>query len=1121
MSLSLRQWLADRQIALERLLDPSANVAGVAFRIVQDMEVKSLTPFDISPVVDILELPLAESWRLLTPMTRLTVALLRLLSRKKPLKRSEGTWLTFQIAYLNTLHHILTQEIQLGRPWLNRAVLPGGTGQDQDPLEDAKLHNLLKTLRPGKLSDSQAEQALSALGESFLVQQMNQVCLAWLVANGAEAAEAKLMVQRLCHGLAGFLLAVVVDNAPPLAQLQKFVRLGLRSTRTEEERANYPLHELEPVLDIPREHYRSQLLKTASDPLFGELFTLTDIYVPPKASVVDEQGNTPPSPDTDTLVDLQRWADEQLGDLESIAVIEGEWGWGKTSFCQRWARQIAWESYPDWQPVLISLRDTELGQNLEDTLARTFPLGRFRDEDGWLSGEAPPCLLILDGLDELPRSPHKFWYIRAFLDQVIQFHSLQLKSGSPRHKIVLTSRFSTFEGLSKQYRIGSTFPLQAQFKRIRMQPMDRGSLQRWFKNWSRLQSKSISYRYFTLLKEEGLFHRSTRNQANAELVHHPLTLYLLGILHRDGLLDAPLFQLPHPQARYEMYERMTRWLLGEPQGRYQLPEVVKEGMAHASRSTEAIANLLTGDSAQERRQSMQKTALELVQTGRGILHFSSSQGEDSLETQPMTVNLAFSRNSSEGSPLSLLAPSPSTIPDYPLPALFFTVSGQKVAFSHPSLGAYLAANQMAQQLKQLTKKERDRYGWDSFTISSPQAVAEHLYLLLGYGVLSPEIETLLIESLEREEQRNTNNFSFVTLFQRLNQFYHAYCQGCWIDEGVAQLAYQHLQRLNNPLNTLQVDAVVGLNVFVLLSAIARNSSLPFYPCGHPHHPHYFEADRFLLLMSRTMVLSPTCFLQRVRGNLTEIQLPGAYLKRIILPKANLERSNLTIADLTQANLVNANLSYSNLAWANLSGANLSGCNLTKANLEGADFRQANLHGAKLNWANLNNACFYQAQLDPKTEQRVRESGAFLSLDEFYKYSQSLVSKLQLGEVGNSNLYNAEPKLQIEIAEGKPDLPDPWQGFELGHPASSPEAATIADANVSPPTGSEDATLAAPDSLLNIGSEDETLIAGDYPPNAESEDATIPEHSDDESVPTIEDFPEDDSSDNDRTIALDN
>ncbi|NEO27356.1 MAG: hypothetical protein F6K03_10790 [Kamptonema sp. SIO4C4] len=252
MSLSLRQWLADRQITLERLLDPSANVAGVAFRIVQDMEVKSLTPFDISPVVDVFELPLAESWRILTPITQLTVGLLRLLSRKKPLKRAEGTWLTFQIAYLKALHRMLRQEVQLGRPWLNRAVLPGGP--EQDPLQDAKLNNLLKTLRPGKLSDSQAEQALSVLGESFLVQQMNQVCLAWLVANGAEAAEAKLMVQRLCHGLAGYLLAVVVDNAPPLAQLQKFVRLGLRSTRVEEERANYPLHELEPVLDVEREH---------------------------------------------------------------------------------------------------------------------------------------------------------------------------------------------------------------------------------------------------------------------------------------------------------------------------------------------------------------------------------------------------------------------------------------------------------------------------------------------------------------------------------------------------------------------------------------------------------------------------------------------------------------------------------------------------------------------------------------------------------------------------------------------------------------------------------------------------------------------------------------------------
>ncbi|MGK7929687.1 MAG: hypothetical protein AB4290_31335, partial [Spirulina sp.] len=58
MTLSLRQWLADRQIPLNSLLSSGVSVAAVAFRIARDMEVKSLTPFALCSLADVLELPL-------------------------------------------------------------------------------------------------------------------------------------------------------------------------------------------------------------------------------------------------------------------------------------------------------------------------------------------------------------------------------------------------------------------------------------------------------------------------------------------------------------------------------------------------------------------------------------------------------------------------------------------------------------------------------------------------------------------------------------------------------------------------------------------------------------------------------------------------------------------------------------------------------------------------------------------------------------------------------------------------------------------------------------------------------------------------------------------------------
>src|SRR5919202_2714767 len=235
MSLSIRQWLSERHIELAQLGHSSAQIAGIAFRIAQDMEVKSLTVFSISSLTDVLELPLKAASVAAPAISQLTVGVLRILSRKKPLRRNEGTWLTFQVAYLNALQGILEQEAHVGRPWVNRAEVPASQDADQ-PLSDPQLMALLKTLRPGRLSDSQAEQALMLVADSLLVQQMNNLAIAWFVANGAEETEAKLLAQRLSYGLPGYLLAVIAENPLPLAQLQKFVRLGnvssLRDTTT-------------------------------------------------------------------------------------------------------------------------------------------------------------------------------------------------------------------------------------------------------------------------------------------------------------------------------------------------------------------------------------------------------------------------------------------------------------------------------------------------------------------------------------------------------------------------------------------------------------------------------------------------------------------------------------------------------------------------------------------------------------------------------------------------------------------------------------------------------------------------------------------------------------------------
>ncbi|MEM9542982.1 MAG: pentapeptide repeat-containing protein [Cyanobacteria bacterium P01_E01_bin.42] len=1059
MTLSLRQWLSDRQIPLEQLQSSGVSVAAVAFRIARDMEVKSLTPFSLCSLADVLELPLVGSLQTVHPLVRLTVELLHLLQQKKPLKRSEGTWLAFQVAYLNALEALLEQESSAHRPWLQRAQIALGEKIDA-PLSDPTLQGLLKTLRPGKLSESQAEQALATLAESFLVKQMNRVCGAWLLANGAGDREVSFLVHRLTRSLSGHLLTVIAENATYLTQLHTFVGLGRprKIDRPENGRGN--MAEKPRKIDPQREYYRAQLSTHLNKPLLGELFSLPDLYIPLQGIVTRERAfNQEENTREETIVNLETWADNQLEDLETIAVIEGETGSGKTSFCRMWAARLAKEVYPNWLPVIVPLKVARLGSTLWETLDSAFPLGRFQQWDGWLSPDAPPCLLILDGLDKLPQSPRRIWQVRAFLEQLLTFHLRVLHGTEPiRHKIVLATTSTVLDATIRSDRLGNLFPLQSHLRRIRVAPFERDALKQWFKQWSKLQSQAISYRYFRCLKEKGLFHRRPEVFENAKLVHSPLTLFLLGLLHRDDKLAPELFAKEPARARFEMYEKLFRL------------SIAHEQMAIADDRTTKLSIRASGlkfpSAFVSNLHPLEELALSLLQTGNRALSIAEENRDPEADGNP-----------------DVAVPS--------LHPLFFNLnkSLSAITFSHDSLGDYLIASALSKLLRILTQKQRDRYGEETALLESPRAIAEHLYAWLGYGVLSRSIETLIIECLFRDRKKQQRAFYFALLFDRLYLFYQSFCQGRWLDEGLPQQTRERLQTLGNPLNVNQIDAAVGLNVFLLLQAIARRINLPFHPCGKPDYPETFEADRLWRAIVRIEALSPNYFW--MRGNLQGGQLVGAYLSGAVLCEVDLSEADLALADLSRANLTRANLKEANLARATLADANLADCNLSQANLEEADLTGANLKRANLAGANLHKACLFGVELDDLQIRQAKANNAFFSREEFHDYSQTLTSELLAHEMGYPD---SNPGLQIEIAEGQPLLPSEWNEPRAADIAVSPHALTLADPKQKVPyVGNEDDTLTAPEnSLMNIGSEDDTVIAGDYPATASSNDDTIQE-----------------------------
>jgi uncharacterized protein YjbI with pentapeptide repeats len=1003
MNLRIRHWLAERYISISDIRDFSpGQMAGLAFRIVQDMEVKSLIPFDISTLAEVLELPLEAVWLEISVIAKLTESLLRSLSQKKPLKRTEGTWLAFQIAYLQALQQILSQEERLQRPWLYRAMIffgenLRGEGKRERkishplssspllPLQDPYLLSLLKTLSPGKLNDNQAEQALSLIVESLLGQQINNSVIAWLIANGAEQEEARLFSSRLSHAIPGYLLAVIADNALPLAQLQKFVNLGNYLIRNKDT-YNPSLFHTDNKIDLRREHYRAHLIQSLSIPIFMESFALKDIYIPLKGLAADENTQTDTT-ESIKNVDLMTWVQEQLNDTNTITLIESEAGYGKTSFCQILAAQIAQDVYPNWMPILISLREVCYGKSLIETICSALP-----DLFSWIDVENPKCLLILDGLDELPPCRHGKRIPVFFLEQLLEFHSHY------PHKILLTGRPNLLQDFPQE--------LLIKFQRIFIQPLRQDELKQWFQNWAKVQSILVAQNFFTFLKQSGAFNSNCHIPAFAQIVRQPLMLYLLGILHRDGLLDDGILELAikteitgKATLVWEIYYRLNQWLLGYPDAATVSKVLLKSGSAHIHRTPESSDSLLAGRHPQDLFQQMQKMALKLLQSQKYQINLIDNNEIESLPGFYFQVRYWSNKN------------------------VLNTVFNQSqiLTFSHSYLGEYLCATGIITELKKLIYRHEDTYGELKFIVNSSKDIAQHIYNLFGFGIINLEIEELIIEGLRREQ-----NFSFELLIQRLLIFWSSYCRGRWLDEGITHAAWNYYHSLENPMNVEQIDAAVGLNTFLLLSACCREAKISFTPCGEPSYLSQFYPEAFMKLIGKVEVLSANAFSERTNAkSLIGINLEASYLSKMMLAGANLSQANLSNTQLMGANLTETNLQGANLTGANLTGANLRGANLSMANLTGANLTGSIFTGVNLNSINLTNSCLFGATMTDTERENVIESGAIFSLEQFHALKILLLQQsdslsIYFPENTDATWLHSNP--QIESVEGEAITP---------------------------------------------------------------------------------------------------
>ncbi len=988
------------------------DFTAVAFWLVQALHRQQLTCFDINLLAEFLEHPLSVGRSHLQPLIQLMGGIIQVESQHKPIPRNQSTWLAIQLAYLEGLETLIHQEERLRKPWLNRSWIRQFSPFSTAEKVDIPWVTELETIRRKRLTDLEAEKILSNLGQAAMIQHLYQALQGWLLANGCEERESQLLVQRLNQGSFGQLLKAIARYHISLPQLQKFVRIG--DSIHGAEPSDYELLETPPsgggLVDLDREFYRSYLHITLSYPCFEESFAWSQLYVIPK-------GLPAYASESEKKISLLDWANEQLSDSYSLALIEGPSGLGKTRFCQWWAAEISQKVYPQWMPIVISLAAVKLGNSLEETLDSAFPLAKFTSREGWLKPGLPPCLLILDSWESIPYSCVGDDPYQKLLEQIARFQQEHRDPrGWPRHKIVLTSRAdwrSRFLLEGTQGKLSPLAPTRFPLKiaRFQLEPMNLDTLQEWFKNWSKLQSREVAKSYFDFLKQAGLFSGKTTAKELAALVRQPLMLYFLGVLHRDGCLEKELIEMPFPGVKLEIYERVITWLLGETSlGTLGSTEkLIRFGFGHAGRSREVIASFLQGRSAANVRLLSQKVALILLQSGQESLsEIHLRQELDGDFTEGLNLpNFLFQSVVNTVKIIPKLSPSVTSY----------------YAFSHRSLGEYLAAEAIASMLKPLM---------DNTHTFSDEELAKIFYDLMGFGLLPSNSEDLILERLQRHQQHYPQYLSLITLGDRLDRFYSTYCQTQWMNTDIPQQAYHRLQRLGNPLTLMQVDAAVGVNVFLLLAAIARLTQTPFYPCGigdrvnptfnssYPVFGHYlpFNPHQLLTLAGRASTLAPFTFWQRLNRDLQGLHLPWVNLQQAILPESHLQNTHLEGAILIGTQLRSAQLQGANLTGADLSAADLSAADLSGANLSLANLTGANLQGVRFEGTQLENACLDQAIVDQQHQSWIQSQGVFWTWEQYCTYQEAswTEGQNQLGQTVNPAAPQSPLFPFIEVAD---------------------------------------------------------------------------------------------------------
>jgi hypothetical protein len=716
--------------------------------------------------------------------------------------------------------------------------------------------------------------------------------------------------------------------------------------------------------------YAARLSRQLDEPMFGEAFSLRQVYVPLRAFWVEEptkdrsrdrldlqQQESPRRVAVDLGAAIDEWLEKGTKD-DGYRVISGGPGSGKSSFAKIYAAKVA--AAGKLRVLFVPLHQFNISGSVASSLGEFVRFGEVLLENPLDPEHAEDRLLIVfDGLDELAlQGRFASDAARDFLREV-QREIERRNQQKRRLSVLFTGREPVVQAseseLRDRERILHALPYLTGFNKGDKTWKSGAELlgidQRHA--WWQLYGKA-SGRSFTGLPKE------LRRQDLTDITSQPLLNYLVALSYNRGQLD-----FSKEVNLNAIYEDL---LVGVHKRDY---DPGRSHRALQGLDEKQFALVLEEIALAAWHGNGRTTTVEEIQK-----HCAAAGLSPLLER--------FSEGAQTGVTRVLTA---FYFRQYGKDAL-----GQKTfEFTHKSFREYLTALRIIRAVERMEEELRRREelfsGWDErealkhwAEVCGPTAMDSELFKFVLNEVRRTEpekaarwqallcrlisamlrtgmpMELLAPRPVYQEEDRQARNAE-EALLAALNS-----C--AQITGQISQISWPKMEETSGQSNPKAGTWISKLR-------------------GQRTGPGNRLALQALSHLDLSFCCLDTCDLYGARlvgSDLRRVDAHFSILSKAELGDARLERANLFRASLVEAYLEGANLEGANLEGANLEGAHLEGAHLEGAHLAGANLEGAHLEGAHLAGANLEGAVF-------STPEQLKEAtGAYQGEPRFSKPS---------------------------------------------------------------------------------------------------------------------------------------